>query len=40
VTASRSRRSPPLAMSDRDAMLTRAVTWCIERYYQTCQSSR
>jgi hypothetical protein len=40
VTASRSRRSPPLAMSDRDAMLTRAVTWCIERYYQTGQSSR
>ena len=34
VVASRSRRSPPLSMSDRDALLTRAVTWCIERYYQ------
>jgi hypothetical protein len=25
----------PLSMSDRDALLTRAVTWCIERYYQS-----
>ena len=36
VLASRSRRSP-LSMSDRDALLTRAVTWCIERYYQSGQ---
>ena len=35
VTASRSRRASPLSMTDRDALLTRAVTWCIERYYQT-----
>jgi len=34
VAASRTRKSAPLAMSDRDALLTRAVTWCIERYYQ------
>ena len=35
VAASRVRKSaPPLAMSDRDALLTRAVTWCIERYYE------
>lgn len=37
VVASRSRRSSPLSMSDRDALLTRAVTWCIERYYQSGQ---
>ena len=29
--------SSPLSMSDRDALLTRAVTWCIERYYQPGQ---
>jgi hypothetical protein len=40
VAASRSRRATPLAMSDRDALLTRAVTWCIERYYQTGQRSQ
>ena len=34
VAASRVRKSAPLSMSDRDALLTRAVTWCIERYYQ------
>ena len=38
VTASRSRRASPLSMSDRDELLTRAVTWCIERYYQTGQA--
>ena len=37
VTASQSRRASPLSMSDRDELLTRAVTWCIERYYQTGQ---
>ena len=34
VAASRTRKSAPLAMSDRDALLTRAVTWCIEEYYR------
>jgi len=38
VTASQSRRASPLSMSDRDELLTRAVTWCIERYYQTGQA--
>ena len=38
VTASRSRRASPLSMTDRDELLTRAVTWCIERYYQTGQT--
>jgi hypothetical protein len=37
VAASRTRKSAPLSMSDRDALLTRAVTWCIERYYQNSQ---
>ena len=40
IAASGARRSPPLAMSDRDAMLTRAVTWCIERYYQAGHRSK
>ena len=37
IAASRIRKSAPLAMSDRDALLSRAVTWCIERYYQNSQ---
>jgi len=40
VAASRSHRAVPLAMNDRDALLTRAVTWCIERYYQNGQRSQ
>lgn len=39
VSASRSRTSI-LATTDRDALLTRAVTWCIERYYQHSQPPR
>ena len=40
VMASRSRRASPLTISDRDALLTRAVTWCIERYYHTGKSKQ
>jgi hypothetical protein len=40
IAASRSPRPRPLSISARDAMLTRAVTWCIERYYQTGKSAR
>ena len=34
IAASRSRLSS-LPMNDRNELLTRAVTWCIERYYKT-----
>ena len=37
VAASRARQSSPLPMNERDALLTRAVTWCIDRYYESGQ---
>ena len=40
VAASRSRRASPLPMNERDALLSRAVTWCIDRYYQFEQPQR
>jgi hypothetical protein len=39
IAASRARVSS-LPTSDRDELLTRAVTWCIERYYKTGKASQ